>query len=80
MKSKRAADDVKPKVAEFFKECLKVNEERVRVAHGDWTLNGARVVSRGSRKAEIYFKEPKELVEWSKRCEALAKGYYGLMQ
>jgi hypothetical protein len=80
MKSKRASEVIKPKIVEFFKECLKANDERVRVAHGDWTLDGARVISRGSRKAEIYFKDPKELVEWSKRCEMLAKRYYELMQ
>jgi hypothetical protein len=78
MKTKRSPDEAKPKVGEFFKECMKINDERVRVVHGDWTLSGVRVVSRGSRKAEIYFKEPEELLEWSKRCEALAVGYYEL--
>jgi hypothetical protein len=80
MKSKRAPKEAKSKIVEFFKECLKVNDERIRVVHGDWTLSGVRVISRGSRKAEIYFSEPKELIKWSARCETLATGYNVLMQ
>jgi hypothetical protein len=78
MKLKKASEELMPKIAKFFKECLKLNDERIRVAHGDWTLGGARVVSRGSRQADIYFKEPKDLIKLAKRCEHLAAAYYAL--
>lgn len=58
---------------------MKVNDERVRVVHGDWTLTGVRVVSRGSREPKIYFSDPAELLRWADKAKELAERYYELM-
>ena len=79
MKLKRAPEEQKAKLKSFFSECLKVNDERVRVVHGDWTLSGVRVVSRSSRDPSLYFSKPEELTKLAKRCEELATRYYQFM-
>ena len=76
IKLKGCDEEAKPRIERFFKECMKMNDHRVRVVHGDWTLNGVRVVSRGSREPAIHFANPDELVKLSERCEKLAVGYY----
>jgi hypothetical protein len=46
-------------VVPYFKECLKLNDQRVRIVHGTWFANfagaGARHVSRTTLKADFYF-------------------------
>jgi hypothetical protein len=48
----READDEarKERIEDFFRQCMQINDERIRVVHGDWTLSGARHIARGSRK------------------------------
>jgi hypothetical protein len=78
IKRKRASPQKAKNVDNYFKECLKVNDERVRVVHGDWTSTGVRVVSRGSREPKIYFSDPNELVACADRVKILAQRYYQL--
>lgn len=78
IKRKGAKEEAAKNVDWYFKECMKVNEERIRVVHGDWTLSGVRVVSRGSREPKIYFSDPADLLKWAAKAEELGKGYYQL--
>jgi len=55
MRRKGSAPDDQKKVDEFYNEVFKLNDRRNQVAHGDWTLSGARVVSRHTRTATIHF-------------------------
>ncbi len=76
MRLSRAPKNRRKNVEKFFSRCMSINESRVRVAHGDWTLNGARIVSRNSKAAAIYFAKPEELDELSKECETLTLRYF----
>ncbi|WP_315751457.1 MULTISPECIES: hypothetical protein [unclassified Bradyrhizobium] len=76
IKRKGLTDVAAKRVDDYFKDCMKVNDERVRVVHGDWTLAGVRVVSRGSREPKIYFSQPAELLRWSDKAKDLAQRYY----
>jgi hypothetical protein len=78
IKRKGSTEEAAKGVDDYFKQCMKVNEERVRVVHGDWTLTGVRVVSRGSREPKIYFNDPAELARWADKAKELAEKYYEL--
>jgi hypothetical protein len=58
-------------VAKYFGRCKGLNTERVRVAHGDWTLTGTRHVARNKLRPEIYFATPAELDALTDRCKRL---------
>jgi hypothetical protein len=47
----------------FFKSCLAINDERVRIAHGLWCGFGdsVRHVSRGTLKAKHYYENSEDL-------------------
>jgi hypothetical protein len=78
IKRKGSTEEAAKWVDDYFKQCMKVNEERVRVVHGDWTLTGVRVVYRGSREPKIYFSDPAELLRWADKAKELAERYYEL--
>jgi len=63
-------------------ELLKVNEQRVRVAHGLWTPGVETIealhVSRGSGKIGAYFSEPGELKSLTYECQRLMQEIMGL--
>jgi hypothetical protein len=71
------AEDIEP----TFKACMKVNDERVRVAHGLWSFGDETIeaihVSRNSLKAETYFAEPGQLRDLSKECQRLFQAILG---
>ncbi|MCS3451524.1 MULTISPECIES: hypothetical protein [Bradyrhizobium] len=76
MRRKGSAPDDQKKVDEFYNEVFKLNDRRNQVAHGDWTLSGARVVSRHTRTATIHFDKLGDLNKLSDRCMTLAVQYY----
>src|SRR5271156_5161429 len=43
-------DEFHPALKTFFNKCRKVNQMRVVVAHGSWSVQGARYASRQSLK------------------------------
>ncbi len=47
---------------DLFNRCLTLNTDRVRIAHGLWTVNNtgpiARHVARGTLKASLHFTDP----------------------
>jgi TPR repeat protein len=50
------------KIKKYFNACRKVNQEaRVIVAHGSWTFEGARHVSRNTLTAKHYFAKAADL-------------------
>jgi hypothetical protein len=59
-------------IDKLFKSCLRINDERVRIAHGSWFLgSGARHVSRQTFKAEFHYDTPNKIREKTvevKRC------------
>ena len=57
-----------------------MNDERVRIAHGTWTLGGgARHVPRGTLKAQFHFEKPKKIVEKTVEVKKLMAGVVGLV-
>ena len=63
----------KEAIERLYNQCLELNNERVRVAHGLWTLagGGARVVSRNSFKATYHFTEEGELQRLAAKAQRL---------
>jgi hypothetical protein len=63
-----AADEI----SDIFSKCLSLNEDRVKIAHGTWTLGGGtRHVSRQTLKASSYFLRPTELIAKARDAGAL---------
>jgi hypothetical protein len=52
-----------PALKSFFNRCRKLNDMRVVVAHGSWTIGGARYASRSSLEAKMHFEKPENLVK-----------------
>src|SRR6516225_890723 len=60
--SEGAGPDATKQIKKYFDLCKKINQEaRIIVAHGNWTLDGARHVSRSTLQANIHFEKPQEL-------------------
>jgi hypothetical protein len=65
-------EKLRKEIAKVFNACLKVNDERVRITHGTWTIGGgARHVSRTSLKAQDHFEKPERIVEITREIEKL---------
>jgi inorganic pyrophosphatase len=65
-------DDLRTHVKKTFDSCKALNDERVRVAHGTWSIGGgARHVSRQTLKASQYFITPAELDEKTRSLQKL---------
>lgn len=66
----------------IFNACMKVNDERIRVAHGLWSFGTETLeaihVSRNSLKVETYFVEPGQLRDLSKECQRLLQAILGV--
>jgi len=60
---------------QWCKDCLKLNDDRVRIAHGTWTLGpdgpSVRHVSRNSLKARHYFGTTAEIDRLSDEAQRL---------
>ncbi len=69
--------DSKKPIQSLFNRCRGLNDDRVRVAHGTWTLGRkgltARHASRQSLTSKFYFENPDELVSLSKKTQQLMK-------
>ncbi len=53
-----------PALKSFFNKCRKLNQEvRVVVAHGSWSIEGARYASRQSLEAKMHFEKPEKLLK-----------------
>jgi hypothetical protein len=65
----------KPEIDEVFKNCRKLNDERVRIAHGMWThaRRGlvARYASRSKLKAEFFYEDPEALSKLTTEAKRL---------
>jgi hypothetical protein len=49
-------------IDKHFKKCRGLNgDARVIIAHGSWTIDGARHVNRQKLKADIHFKKPEDI-------------------
>ncbi|MGH8635065.1 MAG: hypothetical protein ACRET7_13165 [Burkholderiales bacterium] len=72
----------KEEIDAIFSACMKVNSERVRVAHGLWSFGSETLeaihVSRNSLKVETYFAEPGQLRDLSKECQRLLQAIIGV--
>ena len=73
------AESVEPKKSKAFEtlisDCLKLNEDRVRVVHGLWLITGkeggASHVSRNSLKRSSHFQDPYELAKLAEKAAVL---------
>lgn len=67
--------DRKQSIDRLFKDCRKLNEERVRVAHGLWTQGRegpiARHVSRGSLEPKYHFERGDSLSKLTAEAQRL---------
>src|SRR4029077_10280359 len=75
--------DKRPEIEQVFKKCRKLNDERVRIAHGMWShaiKTGliARYASRTKLKGEYFYEDPEalpklgaEAKQGSSRCPRL---------
>jgi hypothetical protein len=65
----------KQEIDKVFNDCRKLNEERVRIAHGLWThaKSGlvARHASRSKLKAEYFYEDPKALSKLTTEAKRL---------
>jgi hypothetical protein len=63
---------------QWCKDCLKLNEDRVRIAHGTWSIGvsgpTARHVSRNSLKANFYFGTVAEIDQLCNEAQRLMQG------
>lgn len=66
----------KDDIEQFCKACLRLNDERVKVAHGSWMMGDegpmARHVQRGTLKAKLHFKDKEELTRLADEAQRLA--------
>lgn len=63
---------LKAEITSTFNACLAMNDERVRIAHGTWTIGGgARHVSRTSLKAKSHFERPEKNIDKAREVSAL---------
>jgi hypothetical protein len=70
-----APKSVQSKINKFFDECRGLNSQaRVIIAHGSWTLDGARHVNRQKLQAGVHFKDPKEIKEQTAKAQRLMHG------
>lgn len=67
--------DHEPAIEKLFNDCLKLNDERVRVAHGMWTFGGegvvARHVGRRNLQPKYYFENQDALVRLAAEAQRL---------
>lgn len=62
----------KNEIKRIFDACLAMNDERVRIAHGTWTIGGgARHVARSSLKARFHFDKTESIVEKTREIRRL---------
>jgi hypothetical protein len=60
------------RIKKYFSDCRKLNQEaRVVVAHGSWTFEGARHVSRNTLRAKHYFAKAADLNKQAKETKRL---------
>ena len=71
----KQSPDKKDAIEKVFKGCRKLNDDRVHVAHGMWTLGRegpvARHVSRGSLQPKYYFEEKDRLRQLAAEAQRL---------
>jgi hypothetical protein len=59
-------------ITKHFNKCRGLNSDaRVIIAHGSWTIDGARHVNRQKLKAGIHFKDPKEIKQATAKAKQL---------
>jgi hypothetical protein len=76
---KGAAADVAKRVKDYFNRCRTLNQKaRLIVAHGSWTLDGARHVSRNTLQAAIHFKRPEDLRKQANAAKKLMRDLFSL--
>jgi hypothetical protein len=71
-KSASADPDMCNEIDKVVRDCLRLNEQRVRIAHGTWFVgNVALHVSRGTLKASEYFKSSDDIEKQAEEAQRL---------
>jgi len=69
------AEEDKAELEEIFKGCLKVNDDRVHIAHGTWFISeegmGTRHVSRSSLEPKVYYSRIDDIDKVSQEAATL---------
>jgi hypothetical protein len=59
-------------INKHFNKCRGLNSDcRVIIAHGSWTIDGARHVNRQKLKADVHFKNPKDIKQATVKAKQL---------
>jgi hypothetical protein len=67
-------------VERTFNRCLALNDDRVRIAHGTWTIRGgARHVARSTLKASEYFTTPDAIQEKADQARRLTSSVVDIL-
>jgi hypothetical protein len=66
-------EEFHPALKSFFNRCRALNDLRVVVAHGSWSIKGARHASRRSLEAKMHFEKPANLVKAAAEAMSLIK-------
>lgn len=74
-----AAPEVKARIKAYFSRCHSLNQKaRLIVAHGGWTLDGARHVSRNSLKPSFHFEKPSQVRKQGDEARKLMRDLFVL--
>jgi hypothetical protein len=69
--------ETKKTIEKLFSDCARLNDDRVRMAHGTWSVTAfgasARHVSRQTLAANQFFEDPKELSNLADRAKELMR-------
>jgi hypothetical protein len=68
-------DEFHPALKTFFNKCRKLNDLRVVVAHGSWSIRGARHASRRSLEAKMHFEKPANLSKAAAEAKRLMEEF-----
>ena len=76
---KGAKPDVSKRITAYFNRCHDLNQKaRLVVAHGSWTLDGARHLSRNTLKAGFHFEKPEQLRKQADTARQLMRDLFNL--
>jgi hypothetical protein len=71
----KQSPDKKKAIKKLFDDCRRLNDDRVHVAHGTWTLGRegpvARCVPRGSLRSKILFEQKDKLIQLAAEAQRL---------
>ncbi len=73
-------EEKRKEIKSFFNSCQRLNQgSRVIIAHGHWSLGGARHFSRQRLESEDLFRSPEEILDAAATAKELSNRAFSLM-